>query len=387
MKKYLPLSILGCTLLYGAPLFAASDQVCFFLNEKMQVDIQTDRSKIPYRSPSQCLSKNQLQDATRRDPYAKIGCYMDSRNRFNVKLLSDVPQQYKASATQGSMFAATVLQNIQRAGETQLAKPDEIDLEGTVRQVNMSSAVGRIKLRWPRKVELLFGRTPERAMAEAANTVSRTLKQAGFPTKLRTLNMEWNVVFMDEEMSETQIPAYLRQNCHPGWMTPPSNIYIVAQRVATGCSGRSAPSNSVTDAKLAEVLLHEMGHAVEAQLLGSNFGGDKMRAEGFATWFEMFAARQSSLVSSSALQSENRALAKRSIAQSPNEFRFSGSAEDYARASLYFQAVVSRRGVKGLMDVYDTMLSSGVDFLSALKSRMYWSDKKLKEETERILKN
>lgn len=265
-----------------------------------------------------------------------------------------------------------------------LAKPDQINLSGNIRRESMATSVGTIELRWPRSVETLFGRTPKRAMAEAAQTVSRALRTAAFPSDLQSLNLKWNVVFMDADLPQTQIPAKLVGNCHPGWMTPPANIYIVGQRVAAGCGGRRASRASVADSDLAEVLVHEMGHAVEFYMLRKSPRHNRMRAEGFATWFEMHAANHSSLLNARSLKKETAARAKASFRHQTGSFRFAGSGEDYARASMYFLAVEEKRGVRGIMDVYDTMISEKLDFLNAIKQEMYWSDEQLEKEVREV---
>lgn len=295
-------------------------------------------------------------------------------NYQQVSSLNEVPLQLRRRA---SCFD-------QREREKSgMAKPAEIKLEGSVRRETISSPIGRVDLRWPRKVESLFGRTPLRAMAEAAQTVSRTLNSPGFPSNVQHLNLNWQVVFMDADMPEAQIPVELLTNCHPGWMTPPSNIYIVAQRVAGGCGGTTHLKTSVADAELATVLVHEIGHAVEYQLLQGAGGLDRMRAEGFATWFEQYAAGFSSLISPSLIKRYQNEEAKRGFAGSPGYFNFQGSPEDYARASMYFRAVVNRRGVRGLMDVYKLMQSTNADFLTAAQKELSLTGKKFEEEAQR----
>ena len=265
-----------------------------------------------------------------------------------------------------------------------LARPEEIELKGAVRREDMTSALGRIELRWPRLVEVLFGRTPQRAMADAAATVSRVLNKAGFPAELRNLDLHWQVVFMDEKLPEKQIPSYLVNSCHPAWMTPPSHIYVIAQRVAAGCSGQKT-SSSFADAQLAQVLIHEIGHALEHRLLGAADTPDRMRSEGFATWFEIFAAESSSVIPRGSVRKMYGALAQQALKESPQGFRFAGSAADYGRASLYFSAIVERRGVSGLMEVYKTMRAENLDFLSAIRKTTGWDEKKLAEEVRRVL--
>lgn len=288
--------------------------------------------------------------------------------------LDDVPRESRATAKCAPLESSSYL-----------AKPDEISLSGNQRTESISSSVGTIHLRWPRKVESLFGRTPLRAMTDAAGTVSRAVKNAAFPSRVQTLNLEWNVVFMDESLPEGQIPAQLVSNCHPGWMTPPANIYIVAQRVAGGC-GSSRSSASVADSQLAEVLVHEMGHAVEFYLLAPRGRPDRMRSEGFATWFERYAAKYSAILNESDLERRAHEAAAYSFRQNPASFSFQGSFEDYARASFYFTALTSPRGLPGLMDVYEAMASSGLPFPEAIAKALNWDERRLNKEIEQLLR-
>jgi len=263
-----------------------------------------------------------------------------------------------------------------------LAKPEEIDLKGTVRHEDLASSIGRIDLRWPRKVELLFGRTPSRAMSEAASAVSRALKKGGFPPNVQSLDLDWNVVFMDEDVPEKQIPQYLVNNCHPAWMTPIANLYVVAQRVVAGCNGGGSGKyeGNVADAMLTQILIHEMGHAVEFQLLQGVSSDDRMRAEGFACWFEQYASDFSSVIPSGEPSRFYRGLAKRSIQESPDKFYFQGSAQDYARGSMYMRSVVERRGISGLMQVYKTMREQKIDFFKAAKIAIDWDTDRFNKE-------
>lgn len=272
-----------------------------------------------------------------------------------------------------------------RVGESSyLAAPNEIDLQGSKRRESMITALGSVEMQWPRSVEKLFGRTPHRAVADAARSVSRALKKPGFPTELQRFDVEWNIVFMDATLPETQIPGYLVSNCHPAWMTPPGNIYVVAQRVASGCGGKAAPPKSTVDAELAEVLAHEMGHAVETRLLLGNGYSDRMRAEGFATWFESYASDFSSVIRSGVVFREHLSLARSSFKSSPNAFHFQGSGPDYARASLYFHAIVKAKGIRGLIQVYDYMRDTNVPFFQASEETIGWDKKELDQRAKKV---
>lgn len=266
-----------------------------------------------------------------------------------------------------------------------LVAPEAIALDGAIRRVDMPSSIGRIRLRWPRSVETLFGRTPERAMAEAARAVSRAVKASGFPPGVSSLDLDWQVVFMDEAKLDGQIPAALVSNCHPGWMTPPANIYIVAERVAAGCGGGAPAATAVADGALARVLMHEIGHAIEYRLLGEQFGRSRMRAEGFATWFTGYAADFSPLLERGAVERENFALARAALAKQSIDGAFRGGAEDYARAGAIFSAIVARRGVRGILDLYTTMRANDLDLLPGIENRLGWNETHLANEVARVI--
>lgn len=270
---------------------------------------------------------------------------------------------------------------------TNLVSPKDISLKGNIRVEDVSSPIGRVQIRWPRNVEQLFGRTPLKATTDAGNTVGKVIRTSAFPSLVQNLKLDWQVVFMDEKLPETQIPSHLIRNCHPGWMTPPANIYIVAQRAAGKCGNFSMNFNSsVADSKLAEILVHEMGHAVEFELLGRKQDRDLVRTEGFATWFEVYAADYSSIISKSSLKKEIFSNAELAIKQSPNAFVFSGTDLDYARGSMYFFAIVDRLGLRALVDVYKVISTKQLDFFSAIKEVTTWDRKQLEKEVEKVIK-
>jgi len=258
----------------------------------------------------------------------------------------------------------------------------------------MSTPLGPLELRWPRNIEGLFGRTPNRAVQEAARAISRVLRQAAFPTELQRNDIDWKVVFLDTREPDTQrqIPAYLVHNCHPGWMTPPANIYIVAQRVAGDCSidkhdSASSKTSGVADAELAEVLVHEFSHAVEYQILGgARIAHDRIRAEGFATWLEHYTANQSPILNAREMERKRMARAKYSYKITPTNFTFSrGDGADYARASMYFSAIENRFGVRGVVDVYETIKDENLPLFQAIQKRLNWDKQQLEDEVTRIL--
>ncbi|MGA1191579.1 MAG: hypothetical protein ACO3XO_04790 [Bdellovibrionota bacterium] len=266
----------------------------------------------------------------------------------------------------------------------ELADPQEMNLSGAERKERMLTSVGPVNLRWSRSVEKVLGRSPARAMADAGRMVSKTLKQGGFPSEMSTLSLEWDVVFLDETLPVEQVPQHLISNCHPAWMTPPANIYVVAQRVVAGCQGSGSAQKRDVEGEMAAVLAHEMGHVLESSLLSSHsFRSERWRAEGFATFFERLAARYSSLIRADSLEKKHSMLAQRSFQEAPEKFLFRGRAEDYARASMYLQAVVNDRNIRGLIDVYQRMDAEQIGLHAAIEKETGWSLKLLEEKAQK----
>lgn len=298
--------------------------------------------------------------------------YVDATgDKHEVGGLKQVPARYQQKAT---------------CGTTSLARPQDIELKGNIRVESITSNLGQITLRWPRIVETSFGKTPVRATVDAASAVSRAIVQGSFPSEVRRLNVPWDIVFMDDNLPSSQIPVQLITNCHPGWMVPPTNIYIAAERVAAGCSeNNSRRATQVADKELASVLLHEFGHSVEFHMLKNLFAKDRLRAEGFAVWFSHYAASFTSLVSKQEIMSQAFALAKTHIQKHPKNFDFDGSPYAYGRASLYFHAIEKKFGVQGIMRVYSCMTQNRLEFFDAIKKELNWDRGTLEKEAKAIV--
>lgn len=296
--------------------------------------------------------------------------YLDARGEPQIVARREVPERYRRSA------------RCEEVNHT-LAAPDQISLAGTVRRENVTSALGPIELRWPRRAEELFGRTPLRAVAEAAQSVSRALSQGGLSGRVRTAGIPWKVVFLDDELPKGEVPTALISNCHPGWMTPPGNIYIVASRVAEGCGGQRTPGR-VADATLAQILIHEFGHAIEFHLLGPQAPFDRARSEGFATWFESFASDFSPVIPNGSVRAERLRTGGRSFLSLGGLGGFQGSSEDYARHALVFHAVVERRGLPGIVRLYDRLQREGLSLGPGIEQEFGWEERKLLEEIRRV---
>ncbi len=259
-------------------------------------------------------------------------------------------------------------------------RPNAVELQGNIRSVDMASPLGRIALRWPRALEKVYGRTPERALADAAKTASRALRSGGFPTYISTVELTLRVVFLDRNMPEKQIPMNMVTSCHPGWMYPPADIFIVGQNVVEGCGNSAPPSSADADKALAKVLLHEIGHAVEAAILRDTVQRpDGSRAEGFASWFEGYASRYSSIIPNDESRISYANLGLAGIKYGLTGHSFSGSPLDYGLSFLYFQMLSERRGVSGLMRFYQSRIMKGEGFAQAFRAEVGLNEQNIRE--------
>jgi len=302
--------------------------------------------------------------------------YVDSRGKvIQVADQQSAPARYQQAV------------KCQAKSKTRLATPDKVEIEGNEGRRVLSTELGEVDLRWDRASKRLFGTTPQYALLDAMRSVNRALKQGVFPSEVRDLDLNWRIVFFAGSLPAGQIPRNLISNCHPGWMTPPSNIYIVADRVAQGCGGHSS-SLSSADKKMARVLVHELAHAVEAQIIPAQMGRCRACAEGFATWATYFISRSSSLLSQSALKREHFDRAKVALrrGKSIHPSRFDGSAEGYALAAMYFYALEKRYQARGVFEVYELMREDNLDFFSAAKARYGWDLERFDKEIRKLLK-
>ncbi len=230
-----------------------------------------------------------------------------------------------------------------------LRQPLSYSLGNKERRSEIKTDLGVFTMKWSRESESFFGKNPERALADAAQTVRRALLQAAFPNQLKMLSQPWSIVMLDEATAQRELSGSLATNCHPGWMVAPNSIYIVAERAAQYCGGKAVPA-SLADRRLAQILIHEIGHALEYRIIRDGRGFDRMRAEGFASWFEQYASNYSSFIPKGSVRAEYRKLLTPDVL-TPN-WVFGGSASDYARASLYFELLEKKRGVAGVMELY-----------------------------------
>jgi hypothetical protein len=127
-----------------------------------------------------------------------------------------------------------------------------------------------------------------------------------------------------------------------------------------------------------------MGHVLEFGMLGdSPLNNDRKRAEGFASWFEQYSSEYSSIIPRGSVTSYYDALAQEGLRNQSSSF--SGSPYDYAVSALEFRAVVNRKGISGLMSLYESMKAKNIPFSEAIRQDFRWDDRALQREMGAVL--
>ena len=208
--------------------------------------------------------------------------------------------------------------------------------------------------------------------------MNRAIRTARFDESMKHERRDWSLVFIDRASAVSQFPMTLSLGGHPGFMVPPNQIYMVVDYISPNCQ-----ASDDVDALLTQVLLHEMGHVLEFALLDGAGDGDRKRAEGFAAWFEGYSAKFSSTVPKGSVQERYRSLIR--SRDSVGASAFDGSGEDYAIASLEFEAIVERKGISGLMSVYETMVRERCSFYEAINKKFGWGKRDLQREVKELI--
>jgi hypothetical protein len=307
--------------------------------------------------------------ASTRQVVGESSClYIDAQGVISqARSIANVPSEFRARA---------VCKDI---APDEIAVPTDLKLGNDSRSATFGTELGPVTMRWTRAVERCFTSTPSRAVGEAIKAVNRTLKSGRFTADIKRARREWSLAFTDKATAFAQFPVALTIGRHPGFMIPPSQIYIITDFIAPDCA-----ASKVADELLAQVLLHEMGHVIEYLLLGeSQTLHDRERSEGFATWFEQYASDYSSVIPKESVKRYYGELARESLGFGSGAFQ--GTPQDYARAALPFQAVVKKKGLATLMDVYKRIRDERLPWTEAIMRATGWSRATLERETRAVV--
>lgn len=253
-----------------------------------------------------------------------------------------------------------------------LKAPSEIKLDGHERRESLLTDLGSVTFRWSRSVDGLFSKTPQYAVREAASLVARFLRDNG-----ERVENDWEIVMLDEKLPPKEVPIKLISNCHPGWMVPPGKIYLVAQRITSGCSGSREARTKIGDTLLTEVLVHEFAHGVEFLLLGNRQNSSIEEAEGFATWFSEMALKK---------REGTFAISKKLFCNQINSSKvsFDSTAIGYTFASGVYHVVRRSKGARGVFEILNIMSKEGGNFTGHAMKKLSITEPKLIKEIERV---
>ncbi len=255
------------------------------------------------------------------------------------------------------------------------ASPKEVGLSRVSREKNLRTTLGNLNLRWDAAAEKYFGAALERTVISAINASARVLAQGSFPSEVRNNEYNWQIVIMDTVPVQNDISVNGANACHPGWMRFPSHIFIAGKRIATNC-GREKLSLTEATNRLSETMVHEIGHAIEYQFLGSNYrNGHRWHREGFATWFESLASNY--LTGRGNNKRVMRDRVKKSWDDSWSPQGFSGSWKEYARAYAIISTIADKRTISRLKDVYKLSSDKQIPVINAIKEELNWDRKNL----------
>lgn len=293
--------------------------------------------------------------------HARAECYFRDSNGAirGAKALSDVPEQYRSVAQ----------------CDVALGAPSQFESKGNKRKVEANSNWGRIGLFWTSDVEDKLPANPVTIVVGALKDAERFVSSyLGISTRdIPGGNDGWQIVIIN---NDAEVPLPIRQGCHPGWMTAPSNIYLYAKKIFADCGGRSLSAEAIKQ-NFYSTLIHEIGHVVEYGLIGKSIK-DSQRAEGFAAWFE------SSIIPAS--KGRYLAAAKSLVARAQGQpTPFQGGFADYGLASAHFHALVDIKSPVGIREFYRKYKESPTSLPNAILS-LGISRQRLEDSMNKLLK-
>jgi hypothetical protein len=286
----------------------------------------------------------------------------------------------KSAKDQGSVpitYRAKAKCSADKAVFSAIDPADKVDLGSNCHRDSFSSELGRFKVRWARSIEGCFSVSPGQVVRRAAKIVGEALSEGGFLSDLggSTGGREWTIAFTTKQVTFAEFPPEILLGHHPGFMVPPSSVYVIADNINSGCvnypgfgrevargEGRQVEPD-VAKVVLTGVLLHEFGHLIEYLLLGGRgVLQDRARAEGFAVWFEGYALQfVSDIDGGRELSSYSKYLGSRFGGGG----EFSEDVRGYVAAGERFSRLVKRGGIAKLLRVYRLIREEGISFEAA----------------------
>lgn len=242
---------------------------------------------------------------------------------------------------------------------------------------------------------LVHFRTPRTAPGDEVSRLKRSVVRAwslaalaaedlALPAPLPDRQLGWSVSLSEGNILTGKGGANDKAYCHSAWIGPPADIVIDGYRLTHPCD--SSESVPLREKRLVRSLVHEVGHAIEFQMLGRGFSRrQRWHSEGFAVWFEMAALplledtpRLLGPVQAPRVVLERSALNERvrsAFAQSSKSWQpmyFAGTPDDYARSYGMIAAIVRSGGVESLRRVYGLMDARHLSFEESVRGVLGW---------------
>lgn len=241
----------------------------------------------------------------------------------------------------------------------------------------VSSPLGRITLFSSRTLEPHVASDPARIIVSAFGHAQRILQSNDFPSFLSAAEYDWQIFVESTRLRDFLKGTLSSARCHAAWMGPPANIFIAADRLASNCGTFYRSAEEVAE-DLHEIMVHEIGHALEFQLMGRGFGRrQRWHSEGFASWFESLSDGSSNTFT----HAEMFRKAQKSFNADWRPVHFKGSKADYVRSFAMIAALAERNSIPVLLKVYEVMDKQNCSFDQAVEQTVGWDMERWVHET------
>lgn len=360
---------------------AGAEENCFYINENGVFTSVKSKSDIPeaFRASSQCAKANTKEKLNTKNNSPQS---IEALKRHNAYTLKNHIKLKKVKSTNKSLNSSKHSKLSEK--KAQKIRPSKVELSLRAREKSLNTLLGKVKLRWDAAAESYFGGALENLVISAMNASSRILTEKSFPERLRMDDYDWEIVIMNDVPNEIDITTNGEHVCHPGWMGYPADIFIVGERVATGCTEYLMPREKATR-YLVETLLHEIGHAVEYKFLGRQYRlHERWHQEGFATWFESLGSKY---VTSRENKMELDLFATRAWSENWDPLTFTGTNVDYIRGYTIIRTIADKKSVNGLQELYIFASQHNLPLLESIESHLGWNKKKLFDVVSNNLDN
>ena len=252
-----------------------------------------------------------------------------------------------------------------------------------LRSATVQAAFAKVEMTYPSSFTATIGNDPRRELEHAVEEVAEALARLQAPPEAFKPQVTWNIIVLDSVPDSANYGLLSSSLCHTAWSGPPSNIVVAADRLTRHC-GRVQEKAGASSA-FREVLIHEMAHVLEFQLMGRAFSRrQRWHGEGFAMWFEDVVHEASTDSSFRAEALDRKARAERVFSASWTKYEFSGSTQDYLNSYVRIAALANNYP-RMPFSIYARMDRENCPFDHALNLELGLSDEAWNEQTAEFI--